>query len=91
MPQSGSPISDTIISGFKKITGKSDSEVQQYSTTEDENTKDIIKNMQDTNGNGIDYLKYSETKGEKFGTDLNMQTLKPEPKKEEVKKEEPKK
>ena len=47
--------------------------------------------MQDTNGNGIDYLKYSETKGEKFGTDLNMQTLKPEPKKEEIKKEEPKK
>ena len=40
----------------------------------------------------LDYLRFAEGKAEKYGTDLNSQTLKgAQAKKEDAKKEEPKK
>lgn len=73
LPQSGSPISDTIVDGLRAASGKGADQQNAQPTQAQLPSKEQQEQL---DGTAVDYLKFAENKAESYGSELNQSTLK---------------
>ena len=77
-PQSGSPISDAVLDGIKKMTGKGEDKATAQ-VTESSNEKQYMsvhdKLEEKVFQNAVDYQKFADKQSESFSKNLDKETL----------------